>query len=563
MPHAPRQGSSRFTRRGLLRRGVASLAGAALLPSLQGLAQTSPSAVAKTTVADTKYGRIRGLRENGVLAFKGVPYAGSVFGANRFKPAPPLQPWTGVRDAMKLGPPSIQPPGGLYGIDEPEPAEECLVLNVWTPACDHRKRPVMFYCHGGGLVTGSAGAFFQDGANLAREYDVVVVETNHRLGLLGYLYLGELGGEEYASSGTAQLSDLRDGLRWVRDNIARFGGDSGNVTIFGESGGGWKVSSLLAMPSAATLFHKASIESGPMLHGLPRDRAEATTRAVLQQLSLSANDWRRLLALPAADLLKAQLAVTALPNATADRLNFWPVLGGELPHHPFDPAAPAFAKDKPLIVGTCHDEANFFLGKDPEAYQLTEATLRERLTKAHGEHATAIYEAYRHSRPNDSPNDLYIAIVTAERFRTDSITLAERKVAQHGAPTYMYVYTHGCDELVPGTQHKRGAYHSWDVAFRFDNLLPHGDGKPKTELQAYLMKAIGPGPASPMTAHNMSEMWATFARTGQPAAKGQPAWPAYMLDQRATMMLDAKCSVVSDPEPLERKVWANIPRTSA
>jgi para-nitrobenzyl esterase len=185
------------------------------------------------------------------------------------------------------------------------------------------------------------------------------------------------------------------------------------------------------------------------------------------------------------------------------------------------------------------------------------------LVKTHGEHAQAIYAAYRQSRPGDSPTDLYIAIVTAERFRTDSITLAERKAAQHGAPTYMYVYTHGCDELVPGTQHKRGAYHSWDVAFRFNNLLPGGDGKPKSELQAYLMKSIGPGPASPMTARNLSEMWATFARTGQPAAKGQPAWSAYTLDQRATMMLDAQCHVVDDPEPLERMVWEGIPRQAS
>ncbi|SEG25699.1 para-nitrobenzyl esterase [Bryocella elongata] len=568
MNPAARLGPFRFTRRSLLGRGAvgfASAAGATLLNPFRSLAQSSTP---ETRVAETKYGRIRGLRENGVFAFKGVPYAGSVSGTNRFKPAPPPTPWIGVRDAMTLGAPSIQPPGGTYGIDEPAPSEDCLSLNVWTPACDHPKRPVMFYCHGGGFTSGSAGAFFQDGANLAREYDVVVVETNHRLGLLGLLYLGEFGSDEFAGSGTQLLSDLRHGLEWVRDNIGQFGGDADNVTIFGESGGGWKVSCLLAMPSAANLFHKASIESGPMLHGLPQDRAAATTRAVLQQLGLGPNDWRKLLQLPAADLLKAQVAILSIPKSGPDTINLWPVLGPTLPHHPFAPAAPPFAANKPLIIGTCHDEANFFLGKDLAAYSLTTESLMERLTGAHGEHAHAIYDAYHRSRPEDSPTDLYIAIETAQRFRTDSITLAERKVAQqatqHDAATYMYVYTHGCDELVPGTQHKRGAYHSWDVAFRFDNLFPGGDGKPKSDLQAYLLKAIGSDEASRaasiQTAHNLSEMWATFARTGQPAAKGQPAWPAYKLPQRATMMLDANCRVVNDPEPLERRVWADLPR---
>lgn len=553
MSPASSQAKYRLTRRNLLQQGVRSLAAASLLPSLAALAQTSAPG---TSIVETRYGKVRGLRDNGVIAFKGIPYAGSVSGANRFKPAPPLQPWTGVRDALTLGPPSIQPPGGTYGIDEPPPAEDCLVLNVWTPASDHRKRPVLFYCHGGGFTTGSGGAFFQDGANLAREYDVVIVETNHRLGLLGLLYLGEFD-PAYAGSGTQQLSDLQDGLRWVRDNIAHFGGDPGNVMIFGESGGGSKVSSLLAMPSAAKLFHKASIESGPMLRGLPRDRAEATTRAMLKELGLTSADWRRLLDLPAADLLKAQNAIAAMPKTGPNAITFAPVVGDLLPHDPFDPVAPPFAKDKPLLIGTCRDEANFFLGNDLDAYRLTEDTLRARLKNEFGDRAGAIYDAYHQSRPTDSPTDLYIAIDTARLFHTHSITLAERKVAQHGAPVFMYVYTHACDEVVPGTTHKRGAYHSWDVAFRFDNLVPTGDGKPKTPLQAYLLKAIGPGPAPEQTAHNLGAMWTSFARTGVPSAPGQPAWPAYTLDRRATMMLDAQCTVVDDPEPLERKVWAD------
>ena len=196
----------------------------------------------------TAYGRLRGLQNAGLATFKGIPYAGSVSGANRFKAAPPLKPWTGVRDALALGAPSLQPGQRR---NEPPQDEDCLFLNVWTPAADGRKRPVMFYSHGGGFTTGSAGSGYQDGGNLARTWDVVVVATNHRLGLMGYLYLGDLGGEEYATSGNQGLLDICDGLKWVHENIEAFGGDPANVMIFGESGGGAKTSCLYAMPSAA------------------------------------------------------------------------------------------------------------------------------------------------------------------------------------------------------------------------------------------------------------------------------------------------------------------------
>ncbi|MCX6630030.1 MAG: carboxylesterase family protein, partial [Candidatus Solibacter sp.] len=208
----------------------------------------------------TASGRLRGARTGNLTTFKGIPYGGPIAGANRFKAAPALKPWDGVRDALAFGAPSLQPGQRR---NEPPQAEDCLFLNVWTPAADNRKRPVMFYSHGGGFTTGSAASSYQDGGNLARTFDVVVVATNHRLGLVGYLYLGELGGEEYATSGNQGLLDIRDGLKWVRGNIEAFGGDPGNVMIFGESGGGAKTSCLYAMPSAAPYFNKASVESGP------------------------------------------------------------------------------------------------------------------------------------------------------------------------------------------------------------------------------------------------------------------------------------------------------------
>jgi carboxylesterase type B len=224
--------------------------------------------------AEIGSGKIRGGHSRGALAFKGIPYAGPVSGSNRFKAAPKVTPWTGVRDAIWLGPPAMQGPGTTYGQYEPAYSENCLVLNVWTPAVnDGGKRPVMFYCHGGGFATGSGGQSTQDGAHLAANYDVVVVATNHRLGILGYLYLGELGGEEYATSGNQGMLDIVAALSWVKENIATFGGDPNNVMAFGESGGGNKTCTLMAMPSAHGLFHKAGVQSGAMLRGLPKEIA--------------------------------------------------------------------------------------------------------------------------------------------------------------------------------------------------------------------------------------------------------------------------------------------------
>ncbi len=358
---------------------------------------------------ETSGGRVRGTQADGLVTFKGIPYAGSVSGRNRFKAGPPLQPWTGVREALQLGAPSMQP--NQNRPNEPPPAEDCLFLNVWTPAADGRKRPVMFYSHGGGFTTGSAGAAYQDGSNLARTWDVVVVATNHRLGLMGYLYLSHLGGEEYATSGNQGLLDIRDGLEWVSDNIERFGGDPHNVMIFGESGGGAKTSCLYALPSAAPYFNKASIESGPAIRLYPLESAIATTAMVLKQLGLEQSEWRRLIDVPADKLLNVQLALgQSRPgplmqnggrrgfSANTTPGGFGPVLDGRiLRDHPFDPTAPAISRDKPLIVGYNRDEMNFFFAqnRDTDVYALTDATLKARLERELGSNAAVVLAAYR------------------------------------------------------------------------------------------------------------------------------------------------------------------------
>src|SRR5215469_6051913 len=276
----------------------------ALLSSLA-VVFAPPAFAADDVIATTANGQLRGLRDRGVSSFLGVPYGGSLSGAARFKAPPPPPSWTGIRDAIHLGPPSVQPPHQTYGIDEPLPAEDCLVLNVWTPATDSARRPVMFYMHGGGFTTGSGGSVAQDGANLAREYDVVVVESNHRLGMLGYLYLGQLLGPEYEAN--AGLLDLVAALAWVNTNIASFGGDPHNVTILGDSGGGAKPSDLYALPSAAPYFHKASIESALALDDNTPDRATEQAKKVLARLGIASSDAQRILDVPVERLLEVQV----------------------------------------------------------------------------------------------------------------------------------------------------------------------------------------------------------------------------------------------------------------
>ncbi len=509
----------------------------------------------------TASGRLRGSRSNGLCTFKGIPYTGPISGANRFKAAPKLQPWTGVRDALEFGAPSLQPGQRR---NEPAQSEDCNFLNIWTPAADGRKRPVMFYSHGGGFTTGSAASAYQDGGNLARTMDVVVVATNHRLGLFGYLFLGDLGGEEYATSGNQGLLDIQDGLKWAQQNIEAFGGDPGNVMIFGESGGGAKTSCLYAMPATAPYFNKASIESGPGIRMSPRENAAETALLTLKHFGLEKSEWRKLLDIPAEKLLAAQVALGQTGGGPLTMNGgrkgmggggrpggFGPVVDGTiLPTHPFDPVAPAVSKNKPLIVGYNRDETIFFFQqqRNTAIFELSEATLKERLAKEFPANAEAVYEAYSKSRPSASPTDLYVAISTARMIAVGASTIAERKYRQHGAPVYSYIFTRESDAIVPGTQHKVGAAHALEIPYKF-NITQNLNIGPMTSTTS---------PEAVKTAHNMSEMWSTFARTGRPAAAGQPAWPAFTTEKRATMEINAECRVVEDPYPLERRLWERL-----
>ena len=542
--------SNSFGRRQFLKGSGAALTLAALPGAVQ--------AARRDPIAETTSGKVRGALVNGVEVFRGVPYAGSVSGARRFLAGGAPKRWAGIRDATVPGAPSIQPPHQAFGINEPAPAEDCLTLTVWTPASDSKRRPVMFYSHGGGFTTGSGSSVLQDGANLARLYDVVVVETNHRLGLLGYLYLDELAGEEYAGSGNRGMLDIVAGLDWVSHNIERFGGDPRNVMIFGESGGGAKTCCLFGMPAAARYFNKASIESGPTIRLSTLEVARARTARVLQELDIQPRNWRRLLEVPANDLLALQMKLSAGPGPRAfggrrglsmGTLGFAPMVDGtNIPHHPFDPTAPEISRDKPLIVGYNQDEFAFFgyFSKDVDMFRLDEAGLRNRLSEDLPDYES-ILDVYRASRPEASPTDLYIAIRSAQFAASGSIVIAERKVAQHGAPVYAYIFDYKLETVMPGTDHPLGAMHALEIPFKFDNVEGPGIGGGPN--------LAGTRPERIEAARNMSSLWASFARTGTPSAPGQPAWPAYTTEARSTLIINAQCKIVDDPGASERKFW--------
>jgi len=447
----------------------------------------------------------------------------------------------------------MQGPGTSYGEDEPAYDENCLVLNVWTPTLDNGKRPVMVYCHGGGYTTGSGGSKDEDGSRLAAVYDVVVVTTNHRLGLFGYLYLGELGGEEYASSGNQGITDIVAALRWVQTNIHAFGGDPGNVMICGESGGGFKVGTLLAMPSAQGLFHKASIESGASLRRVSRATATETARRVLHGLGIGVHELHKLADVPAESFIKMQLQaehnegpLLKPASAAAARLNpaVGPVVDNNiLPRHPFDPIAPPTAAHIPLMIGFNHDEATFFNREQPQVFHMDEATLVSQMHTSLGSHAGRVLSVYRQSYPGASAAELYIAISTALMFGADSITLAERKAAQP-APVYFYRYDYKSNIPIRGTEWTSRAGHATEIATKFYN---------------YDIPALqGSGPGLPEASKNLSSFWTSFARTGQPGAPGLPSWPRYDTRHRATMLIDVDCHVVEDPDRAIRQLWASL-----
>ncbi|HVU69916.1 MAG TPA: carboxylesterase/lipase family protein [Ktedonobacteraceae bacterium] len=493
-------------------------------------------------IVETTAGKVQGTAAHTVFEFKGIPYGAPTGGRKRFQPPQKPEPWGGVREALKYGASSPQPPGGMatlrgiVGEVEPEvESEDCLYLNVWTPALgDGEKRPVLFWCHGGGFTMGSGSSAFYHGANLARRGNAVIVTVNHRLGPLGYLHLGDLAGEEYAASGNVGMLDLVAALEWVQANIVAFGGDPGNVTIFGESGGGAKVSVLMAMPAAQGLFHKAVVQSGPALRVSTRARASERAEQLLHILGLSANQIDRLLDVPIAQLFEANARLNA------NGLIGWsPVMDGQIiPQHPFEPTAPAISAHVPLLIGTNKDESTLFQLADTSLATLDEDGLRKRVRALAGPSADEVISVYRAAQPEGSPADILIAISSDRLMRIHSITQAERKYAQGAAPVFMYLFTWE----TPVLSGRLKACHALEIPFVFDNLWS-------------ARRFTGNGPECQGISDEMSEAWLAFAHTGTPG----PDWPAWTPGERATKIFDRASRIEHDPAGLQRQVWAHIP----
>lgn len=531
----------RLNRRDLLRNslsaGVAALAGGqfATRARARGSAATAP-------VAETQYGKVRGVEWRGVRVFRGIPYGGPTEGTARFLPPSKPTPWPGIREATENGPRCVQGLGSMFldpvigeyfrgSTDRVEltkevNSENCLVLNVLTPGLTG-KRPVMIYIHGGGYSNLSSQiTVFGDA--LPREEDVVLMGINHRLSAFGYMYLGGLS-EKYAVGNVGQL-DLILALEWVRDNIAHFGGDPGNVTLFGVSGGGGKLNTLMAMPAAKGLFHRAIIESGSLLRANDKEAATQTAKLVLSNLGLTANQVDELQRVPADKLYAASEAT--------DWWNIAPVVDGHsVPEQIWDPKAPETSADIPLIIGNCKDESTLFSTDDEASFHLDEASLRDRIMKAGipTSNVDPLLAAYHRDHPKDTPSDIYFRISTDRGARWNGIRQAELKIAQGRAKAYLY-------------------YFAWPP--------PLADGKFKAFHTAEhpLSLRLVRYPESEQLSKQISGAWVAFARQGNPNRRGLPDWPAYSTTERATMIFDApKSEAVNDPDREERLMLLDWP----
>lgn len=482
-------------------------------------------------IATTRHGRVRGTRERGVLAFRGVRY-GADTQPRRFERALPPSRWNHLADATRYGPAAPQ-----TRADEPI-SEDCLFLNIWTPALDRGRRPVMVYFHGGAHAHGSGSDPLYDGASLVRRGDVVVVTLNHRLAGLGYAYLAQLGGP--AESGNVGNLDIVLALQWVRDNIAAFGGDPDRVMIFGQSGGGAKAITLMAMPEARPLFHRAATMSGQ--HVTAAGPRNATIRARAWMEKAGAKSVAELKSLPVGRLVEA-MAMTD-PIEGKGEVSFVSTLDHHvLPRHPFVPDAPREAAHIPLIVGNTHDETGVWIANWLKAGDTRWDNLPERIGAQITKDVAPdwVVRRYREIYPDKTPGQILLAATTAGRSWPGHLIQAEER-AKIGAPTWMYQL----DFPSPEAGGVLGAFHTLDIPLVFDNTAVSG-------------ARTGDGPAARRLAGRMADSFIAFARTGDPNCASVPSWPQFALDRRQTMIFDTDTRVVSDPRRDERLLWSVAP----
>ena len=506
---------------------LSSLAAAAAAPAWAGASPRPGAPTARTTA-----GPVVGVRRDGLAVFKGVRYGAPT---RRFQPPEPPAPWRDTASAFDYG--AASPQRG----DEPNQSEDCLFLNIWTPGVDAGRRPVMVYIHGGAYSSGSGSDPLYDGTRLATRGDVVVVTLNHRLNALGYAYLARLA-PGFEDSGNAGQLDLILALRWVRDNIATFGGDPDRVMVFGQSGGGAKIATLMAMPAAKGLFQRAATMSGQQVTA--SGPLNATTRATawLKALGLTPDRAHEAATLPVERLLAAQSAED--PVLGYGGLYFGPVLDfRSLPRHPFYPDAAPQGLTIPMIIGNTREETLGFMGNDPKNLGLTWGTLAGRLTPGVMRidiTPEAVIDGYRRMHPDWSPDQVLIAATTAGRSWRGAVIEAEER-ARAGAPAWVYQLD------FPGTtaSGRKGAFHTADIPLVFDNLKAPGS---RTD-----------GPGAQGLADRMSDAFIALARAGDPNHAGLPRWDRYELPMRQTLLFDVETRMANDPRGDERAFFSAIP----
>jgi para-nitrobenzyl esterase len=553
---------STLNRRQLLRLSTVAGVGA-VLPRSAGAAQARPAArtaapsgscsTPPTAVAKTQYGRVRGYVEDGVLTFKGVPYGASTGGENRWLPAKPPAAWDGEYPALIYGANCPQrlhtwtpEQSFLYQWTDGWQSEDMLKVNVWTTSLTG-SRPVMVYFHGGGYTFGSAYELAsQDGAQMARHHDVVSVTVNHRLNILGFLDLSEFGGPAYADSANVGMTDLVASLQWVRANIANFGGDPNRVMIYGQSGGGSKVTTLLGMPSAKGLIHRASAQSGGGGNPPSAEQSRELTKRLIAELgvkdmaALQKIDWSKLndagnAVVAAMNPAPGPTAGPIPPAGSAPRVGFGPTVDGRLiTMRSFFEGAPAISKDVPMLIGSVSEEGNRMSSRP------TEAEWMATLTKSYGEaKAAAIAGALKRAYPNKSIRTLsYICSgsgLNGLNIRNNVTRMATMKAEQKSAPVFAWYFRWQSPMLEDA-----GAWHTAELAFCFDNTARCAQG-------------TGNGPEAQALAKRMATGWANFARTGNPSQPGLP-WPAFTPDRCETMVFDDACRMVDDPDGEARKL---------
>jgi para-nitrobenzyl esterase len=489
-------------------------------------------------VAQTSCGKVQGLVNQGVELYRGIPYGGPTHGERRFLPPSKPLKWTGTFDATRNGPRCPQGPGNIFlnstlgeyfgggradrvALAQQTDSEDCLALNVLT-ASRRGKKPVMVYIHGGGF-TGGSGLLGVFSDRFVREEDVVLVSLNHRLSVFGYLYLGDLD-QRYADSGNAGQLDLVAALEWVRDNAAHFGGDPKNVTIFGESGGGAKISALMAMPAASGLFHKAIVESGSALRVSTPDQASQRARTWLDRAGIDAKQLDELQRLPVDKLLGSGGAWEPVAD------------GRSIPQQTWSPAASALARDISMIIGNCKDERSLGFMHDDALFRMGDSELLDRVVKEGVPRVEAekLLALYRRDHPHDSPVELFFRLTTDRGTGRNARIQVERKIAQAGAKVYMY-------------------YFAWNT--------PLAEGRLKAFHTAELPLAmrLTRFPETDHLSRQIAGAWAAFARTGSPAHSLLPEWPAYTQVNRATMIFDVPTSAVAeDPNRDERLIIDEI-----